>query len=190
MTALSDMSLAELWELFPISLVAHDEKWAGQYAREAAKIERLLGDSNIARISHIGSTAIDGIWAKDIVDILVEAQPGEELGALSRALEDAGYIKMSESGTRISLNLGYTEDGFADEVFHIHLRHEGDNDELYFRDYLNDHPGKAREYERLKLDLWKRHERDRDAYTDAKAGFVQSVTAKAKSLYGGRYASA
>ena len=55
---------------------------------------------------------------------------------------------------RISFNSGYTKAGFADKVFHIHLRYIGDNEELYFRDYLREHPQIAKEYETLKLNLF------------------------------------
>lgn len=54
---------------------------------------------------------------------------------------------MSSSESRYSFNWGYTEKGFADKVYHLHLRYEGDNDELYFRDYLNENPLYAKEYE-------------------------------------------
>ena len=56
---------------------------------------------------------------------------------------------MSAETNRISLNRGYTENGFADKVYHIHLRYIGDNAELYFRDYLNEHSDVAKEYEAL-----------------------------------------
>ena len=79
------------------------------------------------------------------------------------------------------------QDGFAEKVYHVHLRHAGDNDELYFRDYLNDHPQTAKEYEALKLRLWKRFEHDRDAYTEARTEFIGDVTAKAREEYGERY---
>ena len=94
---------------------------------------------------------------------------------------------MCISKSRISLNKGYTSQGFAERVFHIHLRYGGDNDELYFRDYMNDHPALAKEYEKLKLSLWKKYEHDRDAYTDAKSTFVKKYTDSAKAEYGNRY---
>lgn len=84
-----------------------------------------------------------------------------------------GYICMSGSGSRVSLNKGYTEAGFAERVFHVHLRFMGDNDEIAFRDYLNGHPDTAREYEQLKLSLWKDYEHDRDGYTEAKTEFIR-----------------
>ena len=68
------------------------------------------------------------------------------------------------------------------KVFHLHLRREGDNDELYFRDHLNQYPDTAKEYEKLKLGLWKRYEHNRDSYTDAKTDFVKKYTLIAKDI--------
>ena len=184
---LSDMTLEELWELFPIFLVEHDDGWGRQYAEIEADLAELLSDFPVERMSHIGSTAVEGIWAKDIVDVLVEFPTGASLGKAAEKLESAGFIVMSNEGERISLNLGYTKDGFAEKVYHIHLRRVGDNDELYFRDYLNDHPRVAKEYEALKLRLWKQFEHDRNAYTEAKTEFIKAVTAKAREDYAGRY---
>lgn len=181
------MSLDELWELFPIFLVAPDGRWGGSYAGMEARLKDALDGCRAVRISHIGSTAVDGIWAKDIVDILVEVAADSDMPAAARAVEGCGFIRMSESAGRMSFNRGYTKDGFAGEVFHLHLRRAGDNDELYFRDYLNDHPPIAKEYEALKLRLWRRFGHDRDAYTAAKGGFVGRWTAEAKRLYAGRY---
>ena len=67
-------------------------------------------------------------------------------------------------------------------MFHIHLRYSGDHDELYFRDYLNEHPQIAREYEGIKLQLWKQFEHDRDAYTNAKTAFIRTWTQEAKKV--------
>lgn len=89
---------------------------------------------------------------------------------------------MSENSRRLSFNKGYTEKGFAEKVFHLHLRREGDNDELYFRDYLNQFPDTAKEYEKLKLGLWKQYEHNRDSYTDAKTDFVKKYTLIAKDI--------
>ena len=94
---------------------------------------------------------------------------------------------MSESEGRVSLNAGYTPQGFADKVYHIHLRYQGDHDELYFRDYLRNHAQVAKAYEALKLALWSQYEHNRDAYTDAKTDFIQTWTRQARQEYGGRY---
>ena len=70
--ALSEMTLEELWELFPISLVAHDDRWKDSFDEIRKTLARLLADRPVVRISHIGSTAVRGIWAKKIVDVMIE----------------------------------------------------------------------------------------------------------------------
>ena len=81
-----------------------------------------------------------------------------------------------------SFNKGYTENGFAEKVFHLHLRYIGDNDEIYFRDYLITHPDIAKEYETLKLKLWKRFEHNRDGYTESKSEFITKYKMLAKQI--------
>lgn len=180
------MTLEELWELFPIFLVGHNETWNRYYDEIEALLKEALSECPIESISHIGSTAISGIWAKDIVDVLIEVSKGSDMGRTAKALEENGFILMSAKTGRVSLNRGYTKEGFAEKVFHVHLRYAGDNDELYFRDYLNEHPHVAKEYEALKLRLWKQFEHDRDAYTHAKAEFIEKWTSEEKRIYAGR----
>ena len=184
---MSEMTLEELWELFPISLVAHDDRWKDNFHEIEKTLTELLSEQPVDRISHIGSTAMDGIWAKNIVDVMVEIPQSADMKAMAQILEQNGFIIMSSEANRISLNQGYTENGFADKVYHIHLRYTGDNDELYFRDYLKEHPVVAKEYEALKLRLWKQYEHHRDAYTDAKTDFISKWTAEARKEYGDRY---
>ncbi len=87
---------------------------------------------------------------------------------------------MNENETRLDFNKGYTPYGFADKVFHIHIRLTGDNDEVFFRDYLITHSDVAKDYEKLKLSLWKTFEHNRDGYTNAKSDFITHYTAIAK----------
>jgi len=184
---LSQMTLEELWELFPIFLTEHKNCWAEDYRKMEECLRSGLAEFQLVRISHIGSTALHDIRAKDIVDILVEVARSENLEAVAETIEKIGFMKMSFSESRYSFHWGYTEEGFADKVYHLHLRYEGDHDELYFRDYLNDHPQIAREYERLKIQLWKRFEHNRDRYTDSKSEFIKKWTSVAKEVYRGRY---
>lgn len=187
---LSEMSLEELWELFPIFLVAPNDKWHVFYGEMESFLKIILSECSIERISHIGSTAITGIWAKNIVDVLIEVSEGSDIWSTAKVMEKNGFLRMSAEMGRVSFNRGYTKDGFADKVFHVHLRYVGDNDELYFRDYLNEHTQIAKEYEAMKLELWNLFEHDRDAYTDAKAGFVRKWTSEAKKLYAEKYKKA
>ena len=182
---LSEMTLEELWLLFPIILTAHQECWKEWYLEEENLLKKVL--PQVERISHIGSTAISSIWAKPVIDILVEIPKEGNLFVYKDLIALNGYICMSESEKGLSFNKGYTEIGFAERVFHLHLRYTGDNYELYFRDYLNEFPDIAKEYEKLKLSLWKEYEHNRDAYTNAKTGFVKKYTEQAKMIYGNRY---
>lgn len=181
---LSEMSLEELWQLFPIILTEHKSVWKEWYAQEEAFLRKIIPEA--IRIEHIGSTAIDGIWAKPIIDILVEIPEDRSLIEVKERVCVSGYICMSQKEKRISFNKGYTKAGFAEKVFHLHVRYAGDNDELYFRDYLNAHPDIALEYERLKKELWKKYEHDRDGYTAQKTGFVMKYTEEAKRILGGQ----
>lgn len=180
---LSEMSLSELWELFPIKLEPHNDKWAQMYSGTEEELKKLLGGRAV-KISHIGSTAIEGIWAKPIVDILLELKTGEDMEEATKLLTQNGWLLMSSEDGRRSFNRGYTKYGFAKEVYHLHLRYEGDRDEVYFREYLAANEAVAKEYEKLKLSLWKKYEHDRDGYTQAKGEFILGVMKEAKGRKG------
>ncbi len=182
---LSKMSLEELWQLFPIFLTEHQDSWKNWYDNEKAALEKAIPQS--FRINHIGSTAVSSILAKPIVDILMEVPKECDLTVTKDLLIKNGYTCMSQSADRLSFNKGYTKNGFSEKVFHLHLRYIGDNDELYFRDYIIEHPNVACEYQKMKLSLWKKFEHNRDDYTNAKTEFVQKYTNEAKLKYGNRY---
>lgn len=177
---LQNLTLTELWELFPIVLSPHNPQWP-EWAKEEINSLSALLSAYTPIISHIGSTAIPDIQAKPIIDILVEINPGADWQRIKDEMEAAGYICMAVTDTRMSFNKGYTPGGYADKVFHIHIRTTGDNDEIYFRDYLLAHSDVAREYETLKLGLLPKYRNDRDGYTEAKTDFVRRITDLAKA---------
>lgn len=180
-----DIPPQEQDHLFPIYLTENKPHWKQWYSAESKFLQERL--PNITRISHMGSTSIGSIWAKPIIDILVEIPQTINLQDYKKHILSSGYAHVLSTDNRIYFNKGYTANGFADRVFHLHLRHSGDNGELYFRDYLIDHPQVAKEYEQMKLKLWKQYEHDRDGYTNAKAEFVLRHTELAKHLYKNRY---
>lgn len=172
------MTLEELWRIFPIILTEHKPYWADWYNEEVKELKSILPKDT--QYHHIGSTAINGIMAKPIIDILIVVRFPSELKQVAEILQKHDCIIMSATKTRISMNKGYTENGFAEKVFHYHIRLHTDTDEIFFRDYLNTHPKIATEYEKLKLQLWKEYEHNRDAYTNAKTDFVKKYTNIAK----------
>ena len=171
---LKSLSLQELWELFPIVLSPHQPQWAEWAQEEIGTLSELLTEFSPI-LNHIGSTAIPDIQAKPIIDSLVEVPAEAKHAEIQKILEDAGYICMAASGARLSFNKGYTPNGYAEKVFHIHVHPVGDNDEILFRDYLRNHPATAREYEALKLSLLPKYKHNRDGYTEAKSEFVKRI---------------
>jgi len=128
--------------------------------------------------------------AKPTVDILLEIADDTDVDKLIGILEKNGYIGMTERSRNpldLTLVKGYTEDGFADRVFHLHVRHFGDWNELYFRDYLRENKDVAHQYRDLKINLKEQYKYNRDAYTNAKSEFILKCTGIARSIFGSRY---
>lgn len=184
------MTLEELWQLFPIILKEHSPDYARWYEKESENLKQAIGKENIRRISHIGSTAVEGLLAKPTVDILLEIAEDMDIDEVKKTLKVKGWLCMSESyepELKLVFNKGYTEAGFADKVFHLHIRNYGDPDELYFRDYLMAHLDIASEYADLKQRLKEKYKYNRDAYTEAKTEFVKRYTQKARAELGDKY---
>lgn len=189
MKELSEMSLEELWQLFPIILKEYNPEYKAWYDIERKALTKEFGNM-ILRINHIGSTAVEGLIAKPTVDILMEISPDSNIDNVKEKLLSMGWLLMNSTNSpkfKQTYNKGYTKMGFAEKVYHLHVRYRDDWNELYFRDYLIENPEAAREYEKLKLSLWKKFEHDRDAYTDAKHDFVLNITQKARKKYKNRY---
>ena len=187
---LSEMSLEELWELFPIILKEHNPKYKEWYKIEERQLFSCIKNQDIKRINHIGSSAVEGLIAKPTIDILLEVDNNCDITKLIEILNKNNWILMSseyEPDLRLIFNKGYTPNGFAEKVYHLHVRYWGDWDELYFSDYLLDHRDVAIQYGNLKLSLWKEFEHNRDGYTEAKSEFIMRHTKKAKFEYAGRY---
>ena len=182
-----------LGALYPILLEPHNPAWKEFYLREEVFLRSVFGDS-VLRVSHIGSTAVEGLVAKPTIDILLEIAEIADLEKMIASMPESEYICLRRQGNSLSEHdlvmfiKGYTDTGFADKVFHIHVRHGGDWNELYFRDYLTAHPDAAEAYGQLKLALRAQYEHDRDGYTAAKGEFVRKHTALARLEFPGRYA--
>ncbi|MDR2932448.1 MAG: GrpB family protein [Oscillospiraceae bacterium] len=183
------MGLEELWQLFPIILKEHNPVYTAWYNEEKANLLQALCDYDVRRINHIGSTSVCGLIAKPIVDILLELPHHYDMAVIIHLLQQNGWILMQkdEAQKTLDLNKGYTPSGFAEKVFHLHVKPLGDWGELYFRDYLREYPVVARQYETLKQSLIMQFEHNRDAYTDAKSAFIIEYTEKARLEYETRY---
>jgi GrpB-like predicted nucleotidyltransferase (UPF0157 family) len=130
--------------------------------------------------------------AKPTIDILVEIKDDTDIEKFISNMQSVGYIYSEQPNNpapHMMFMKGYTPQGFKGQVFHVHVRYSGDWDELYFRDYLLAHPEIADEYGKLKMELKKKYERDRDGYTYAKTDFIGRITKLARAEMQNRYSS-
>ena len=186
MKAVEELTDDERVALFPIVLSEYNPEWAVWFDEEKVRIEQLLNMEDIAGITHYGSTSVPGLMAKPTIDILLEINENADIEKFIASFPPSEYICLRQSSTpnsqtpHLMFLKGYTPTGFAERVFHIHVRYPGDWDELYFRDFLIKHPDTAAEYAALKRKLKEQYEHDRDGYTEAKGGFIREVSARAR----------
>lgn len=96
MKPLEYLSLEELWEMFPIVLTPNNDYWEEWAGEEILSLKNLLKDS-ISTIHHIGSTAIKGIWAKPIIDLLIESEKKDDFGKIKSILiKNRIYLRESK----------------------------------------------------------------------------------------------
>ena len=155
-------------ETVHIQLLPHDPAWARRYARERDRICCALGDM-ARRIEHIGSTAVPGLSAKPIVDVMVTVTDADDDADWLPVLEAAGYtVVVREPGHRMLRP--------ADGAVNLHVWSAGGDDErrqLLFRERLRRSARLRRDYEALKHRLAERPWPSVDAYADAKGPFIE-----------------
>jgi GrpB-like predicted nucleotidyltransferase (UPF0157 family) len=164
-----------------IELVPYDPSWPERFRSEAAELTRVLAPWLAAAPEHVGSTAIPGLSAKPVIDIVA---PVRELGSARAAIplleRELGYLHWAEDPNR-DYRCWFLKPRPELRTHHLVLI-EASHPELRalvgFRDHLRAHPEVAAEYERLKRALAAAHAEDRNAYSDAKAGFVRGVLAQ------------
>jgi GrpB-like predicted nucleotidyltransferase (UPF0157 family) len=164
-----------------VIVMPYDPRWKDEYASESLDVTRCLGD-NVFGIHHIGSTAIPGIHAKPIIDILVEVRDIGAVDACNHLMEDSGYEPMGEFGIR---NRRYfrKDNALGVRSHHVHVFQAGDAEvtrHLNFRDYLRATPIVAREYSDLKRSLAVAHPEDIKKYMEGKNAFIKHVIARAE----------
>jgi GrpB-like predicted nucleotidyltransferase (UPF0157 family) len=165
-----------------VTVVAHDPTWKSKFDEEADHIARALGDIFIFQ-HHIGSTAIPAIFAKPIIDILLEVGDIFRLDDKRAAMEQLGYEAMGEFGIP-GRRYFRKENASGIRTHHVHA-FQADSPEikrhLAFRDYMIAHPVIAQTYGTLKLRLAREHPDDIEAYMDGKDSYIKEHEAKASA---------
>jgi GrpB-like predicted nucleotidyltransferase (UPF0157 family) len=165
-----------------VRVVPHDPNWSGLFGIECGRIADALGDI-VAALHHIGSTAVPGIPAKPIIDMLLEVSDLGELDRRAPRMESLGYEAKGEFGIP-GRRYFRRDDEHRVRTHQMHAFHFGSEDvvrHLAFRDYMIAHPQIAQSYGDLKRQLAARFPSDIEAYMDGKDAFVKEHQAKALS---------
>jgi GrpB-like predicted nucleotidyltransferase (UPF0157 family) len=168
-----------------VELVSHDPTWPARYEAEAERLLAALPDSLVLQMEHFGSTAVPGLLAKPVIDILVAVSSVEEARETAVGpLEALGYAFWYENPKRHRL---FFVKGLPPRAIrrthHVHMIEPSAEmwNMLLFRDILRADPEEAARYADLKRELAVRHREDREAYTEAKAAYVAAVLAAASA---------
>jgi GrpB-like predicted nucleotidyltransferase (UPF0157 family) len=163
-----------------VEVVPHNPQWRDAFEAEAKHVAVALGE-NVVAIHHIGSTAIPNIYAKPVIDLLVEVRDIAEVAGQSSAMESLGYEVLGEYG--IPGRRYFRKDDQAGiRTHHIHAFEAGSAEvvrHLAFRDYMIAHPGEAQRYSELKRQLAEEHPQSMDGYMDGKDGFIKEMDRRA-----------
>jgi GrpB-like predicted nucleotidyltransferase (UPF0157 family) len=160
----------------PIEIVPYDPAWPRQFEEERRELLRTIGPWLAGSVEHIGSTAIPGLSAKPVIDIMAAVA---SLDASRPALAPLAALGYCYFPYRPDDEHWFCKPSPAFRTHHLHLV-PLDSPQwagaLAFRDYLRAHPATAAEYEALKQRLALTFRLDREAYTDAKGPFITRVT--------------
>ena len=165
-----------------IEIVDYDPRWAFLFNEEAARLRAVLDPSLIVGLEHFGSTAIPGLAAKPIIDILIAVRSlAAARATFVETLQKLDYIYWADNPKKDRMFFVKGMPPFGSKrSHHVHITEPTGElwHRLAFRDYLRAHPDEAATYEQLKKRLAVEHQTDREAYTYAKSVYVESVMRK------------
>nr|AAB05373.1 glutamate-rich protein [Cytobacillus firmus] len=162
-----------------VILVTHSENWKRLFHKEKSLLETIIGEQ-VKDIQQFGSTAIKGIEAKPIIDILVGVESLKDVEKFNNErLKEAGYYHLSRvqiDGKEVFAKFTDLENLTKTHILHV-VEYQGDwwNEHISFRDYLNANPLVSKEYESLKKNLAEKYPNDEHSYTNEKTQFVDEI---------------
>lgn len=166
----------------PLVIVAYNPRWPMMYEEERRTILRAIGSEVIA-IEHVGSTAVPGLAAKPVLDILVGIRRLSGAPTCVAPLKEIGYEYVPELEDRFPDRRFFDKGPPGRRTAHIHMVEFGGPfwmRHVLFRDYLRGHPEQAVAYGDLKTGLAARFGADREGYTEAKTGFIHAAERAAR----------
>lgn len=158
-----------------ILIAPYDPEWPARFARERDLLQRAIGAWVVGDIHHVGSTAVPGLDAKPVIDILVGVEDLATSRACFEPLAKLEYLYFPYLPDEMHW---FCKPDPSRRTHHLHLVPRDSpryRDELAFRDYLRSKPRKASDYAELKHRLAARFEYDREGYTNAKTDFIEGT---------------
>jgi GrpB-like predicted nucleotidyltransferase (UPF0157 family) len=162
----------------PIEIVEYSPQWPQEFGREQQLVSRTLAPWLVGLPQHIGSTAVPGLAAKPIIDIMA---PVASLEASAAAIASAGRIGYLFYPYKPEVMHWFCKPSPAHRTHHLHLVPMDSRlwrERLAFRDALRGQAELRAEYQALKLRLAAQHRDDREAYTEGKSAFVSRVVSE------------
>ncbi len=165
----------------PVEIAEYDPAWPALFERERGLLEGALGDLASA-IEHVGSTAVPGLGAKPVIDIMVGLRTLAHHEPCVPPLQALGYEYKGEYGIPCRLYFRrFTEGRLSHQIHMVERGSDLWQRHLLFRDYLRGHPDEAEAYHELKVRLATEFRTDRVGYTEAKSEFIEAALAKARA---------
>lgn len=164
----------------PVELVPYDRAWTEKFESERELLARVLDEWLVGSIEHVGSTAVPGLVAKPVIDIMVGV---ESLAASEPAIRVLAGFDYCYSPYKTDVMHWFCKPRPEHRTHHLHLIPFGSElwrDRLLFRDTLRCDRDVAELYQNLKQDLATRFRYDREAYTDGKSDFIARILASAR----------
>lgn len=156
----------------------YDPAWPAVFEALAAPVRDAVDDLG-ADVEHVGSTAVPGLAAKPVIDIDVVVRSPDDVPAAIEQLGALGYVHERDGGSAGREAFRWPPGSVRHHLYVVVAGSAPHVDHIRFRDHLRAHPEAAAEYAALKRELAREHRTDRDAYTDAKAGFVAAALTRA-----------
>jgi len=168
-----------------VEIVPYDPSWKKKYETEAARIKQACGDK-ILTIEHGGSTAIEGIAAKPVIDIYIGVKKLEDADAIIPVMKGLYYEYVTKYENDMPFRRFFTKDINDTRVFHVHAveaSHTFRRDDLLFKDYIKENYNTWKEYEELKINLAKQEWETSLGYNEAKTEFISRIKLKALNFF-------
>lgn len=166
-----------------VELQDHNPKWKELYAKEAKTLKEVLGD-RIIEIEHVGSTSIEGLKAKPIIDMLVVINSLDEIPEIEELLKDYDYSNRGSQG--VSDRCFFAKGPEESRSHYVHFtepKSETYYHLKYFKKYLLEHEEYKQKYCNLKQELAIKYADERSKYTASKNDFIKSVIKLAREEY-------